>query len=100
MQAVVHDIRYAVRRLACTRLDGAVLAPSIRSAVAGVDASVPVTRVDAMPELVSRSFTNEQFHAVLIGPFAVLAGMPAVVGIYGMTARTASRTNPAQVLRE
>ena len=74
-----------------TRLDAAALAPSIRRAVAALDPAVPVTRVDAVPELVSRSFTSERFRAVLIGLFAVIAGVLATIGIYGVTARAVVR---------
>jgi predicted permease len=74
-----------------TRLDAGVLAPAIRAAVASVDASVPVTRIDALPALVSQSFASERFRAMLIGLFAVLAASLAAIGIYGVTARAVAR---------
>lgn len=74
-----------------TRLDAAALAPSIRRAVAALDAAVPVTRVDEMPTLVNRSFAGERFRAVLVGIFAAIAGALAVIGIYGVTARAVER---------
>ena len=77
--------------LARTRLDLAALTPLVRRAVATVDATVPVTRVDAMPELVDRSFAAERFRATLIGIFAIVAGMLATIGMYGVTARSIVR---------
>lgn len=74
-----------------TRLDLAALTPLVRRAVATVDAAVPVTRVDAMPELVDRSFAAERFRTMLIGVFAIVAGMLATIGTYGVTARAVVR---------
>jgi predicted permease len=73
------------------RLAADQLAPAIRRAVAAIDPAVPVTRVDAVPQLVSQSFAGERFRAVLIGIFAVLAGVLAAIGIYGVTARAIVR---------
>jgi ABC-type antimicrobial peptide transport system permease subunit len=74
-----------------SRLGAAALAPSIRAAVAAVDAAIPVTRVDDMPALVSESFASERFRTVLIEIFATIAGLLAAIGIYGVTARAVAR---------
>ena len=73
-----------------SRLDASALTPAIRAAVAGLDATVPVTRVE-MPALVSESFANEPVRAVLIGIFAAIAAALAVIGVYGVTARAVAR---------
>lgn len=73
------------------RLSSDQLTPAIRRAVAAIDPAVPVTRVDAVPTLVSQSFAGERFRAVLIAIFAVLSGTLAALGIYGVTARTVVR---------
>ncbi|HUQ80027.1 MAG TPA: ABC transporter permease, partial [Gemmatimonadaceae bacterium] len=77
--------------IARTTLDASTLAPAIRRAVAELDRSVPVTRVDAIPALVTQSFSGERFRTVLIGLFAVLSGMLAAIGVYGVTARAVAR---------
>ena len=77
--------------LARTRVAAPGLAGSIRQAVALLDPAVPVTRVETMPDLVSRSFAAERFRALLIGLFATVAGVLAVIGIYGVTARAVAR---------
>jgi predicted permease len=77
--------------VARTRGDAASLAPAVRRAVAALDPGVPVTRVDAMRELVDRSFAPERFRAALSGTFALVAAALAAVGIYGVTARAVAR---------
>ena len=67
------------------------LTPAVRRTIAAIDAGVPVTRVDGVPQLVSQSFAGERFRAVLIAIFAALAGVLAAIGIYGVTARAAIR---------
>jgi putative ABC transport system permease protein len=73
------------------RLTAEQIAPAVRQAVAAIDPAVPVTRVDAVPQLVSQSFAGERFRATLIAIFAVLAGALAAIGVYGVTARAVVR---------
>ena len=77
--------------LARARLEVAALAPQVRAAIAGLDPSIPVTRIDAMPDLVARSFASERFRANLVEMFALIAGLLAAVGMYGVTARAVAR---------
>ena len=85
-----HDTPY-LTILVRTRLEAAALTPAIRTAVAGLDPAVPVTRIDEMPQLVSRSFAGDRFRAVLVALFAAFAAVLAAVGMYGVTARTVLR---------
>ncbi len=44
-----------------------------------------------MDTLIRRSFSEERFRTLIIAVFGVMAGMLAVVGMYGVTARAVSR---------
>jgi len=67
------------------------MAPVIRTALAEVDSRVPVTTLDAMPDLLKRSFAQERYRTFLIGLFGALAAVLAAVGMYGVTSRAVSR---------
>jgi predicted permease len=67
------------------------MAPVIRSALADVNRSAPVTSIDAMEDLLGRSFAEERYRTMLIVMFAVLAAVLAAVGMYGVTSRAVSR---------
>ncbi len=64
-----------------------VLGPAVRQAIAAVDPGVPVTAVDGMPELMSRSIAEPRYRTVLISLFGFLAVVLAAVGVYGVTSR-------------
>jgi ABC-type antimicrobial peptide transport system permease subunit len=68
-----------------------VLAPQVRRVIAGVDPTIPVTAVDQMSTLVSRSIAEPRYRAALISLFAIIAGVLATVGVYGVTARAVSQ---------
>jgi predicted permease len=70
-----------------SRLTPDQLARRVREAVASADPAIPVTAVDGMTALVSRSNSEPRYRAVLISLFAVVAALIAAVGVYGVTAR-------------
>jgi putative ABC transport system permease protein len=62
---------------------GALVAP-VTDIVHKADASLPVTQVMTMDDLLSTSVSPRRFSAVLVGIFAALALLLAMVGIYGV----------------
>ena len=82
-----HGLAFLVR----TRGDAAAAGPVVRAALGSVNGTVPVTSMDAMSDLVARSFAEERYRTVLIGMFGVLAVVLAAVGMYGVTSRAVSR---------
>jgi len=74
-----------------TRGDASATGPVVRAVLSSVNRNVPVTSMDALSELVARSFSEERYRTVLIGMFGVLAAVLAAVGMYGVTSRAVSR---------
>lgn len=64
---------------------------AFRRALREVEATAAVTRVEALPRLVSNSYTSERYRTVLIIAFALVAALLAAVGMYGVGSRTAVR---------
>ena len=60
------------------------IAPQIRAAVRGLDASLPIVRLQTMDEAFGRAVARPRFLTVLLGVFAVLALVLAAVGTYGI----------------
>lgn len=63
------------------------LMEKVRHAVWSVDRSLPVSQEAALEKVVSNSVSQRRFNALLLGLFAVLAVVLAVLGLYGLLAQ-------------
>jgi putative ABC transport system permease protein len=66
--------------------DPAAIAPSVRKAIASIDASQPIINVATMDQVIATSTTQRRLALVLFGAFAVAALLLSVAGIYGVLA--------------
>jgi putative ABC transport system permease protein len=62
------------------------LLPEVRAAVARVDNERPVTRVRTIDVVAAEATSRPRFRAVLVGTFAALALLLAMVGVFGVLA--------------
>jgi predicted permease len=67
------------------------LVPSARAIVATLDPDLPVTGVQTMEEVVSASVGQPRLLSALSGLFGALAGLLAMVGVYGVTSYNVRR---------
>jgi putative ABC transport system permease protein len=72
-------------------VDPASLIPSARSIVARIDPQLPVSHVQTMNEVMSASVGQPRLLSALTGVFGALAGVLAMVGIYGVTSYNVRR---------
>ena len=71
--------------------DPATVIPSARQIVASLDSGIPVTGVQTMDDVVSASVGQPRLLSALSGLFGGLAGLLAMVGIYGVTSYNVRR---------
>jgi putative ABC transport system permease protein len=82
--------RWAVR----TTGDPSRLGPQIREAVAAMDPQIAVLEMKPMTDFVDQAQAQTRFTLVLMGLFAVVAVVLAVVGLYGVLASTVRQRTP------
>ncbi len=70
--------------LARTESDPAHLSGPLRDAVRAVDPSLAVSRIKLLSDMVSASLASRRFVVTLLGIFAGLALLMAVIGLYGV----------------
>jgi putative ABC transport system permease protein len=64
------------------------LATQVRAAIARVDPQLPVTQIRTLDDVLWQSTVRYRFRAVLVGSFAALALLLAMVGVFGVLANT------------
>jgi putative ABC transport system permease protein len=69
-----------------TRDDPEQAIPMVRDAIRSLDRNLGVDAIVPMERLVASSIARQRFYAVMLGAFAVVAGLLAAIGVYGVLA--------------
>jgi predicted permease len=64
----------------------AALVPAVRNAIARVDPTAPISRVELLEDVVTASVSGRKFTTRLLESFGALALLLACIGVYGVTA--------------
>lgn len=75
------------------RLDGdpGTVLPAVRARIAAVDPSLPVTAMRSFEEIVATAVSDQRYRARLMVAFALMAALFALMGVYGVVARSVAR---------
>ncbi len=77
-----------------TKADPQSVTAALRQELRAIDPSLPITQVRTMEEILNESLAPRRFNMALLLVFAAVAGLLAVVGIYGVISYSvAARTN-------
>jgi predicted permease len=82
-----------------TEADPNALVPSLRRAVAELDPTLPLGRLQTMDEHLARSLSKPKFFSTLVTVFGALAVTLALIGIYAMMAWSVSERRQEFAIR-
>jgi len=74
-----------------TESDPVALAPAIRTVIHQIDGDLPVPPIRSMPDEMAASIAGPRFQASLIGLFAAMALILAIIGTYGVIGCTVAQ---------
>lgn len=69
-----------------TTADPASLAPAVRDGIWSVDRDVPLSDIETMDAKIGSTLARPRLLRTVLGAFAVLGGLLAIVGVYGVVA--------------
>lgn len=71
--------------------DPATLIPTIRERIWAIDQDAPILVASSLPDLITAEIAEEQYRARIMSVFAILAGLLAMLGVYGVASRSVAR---------
>jgi predicted permease len=87
---IAFDVPSTFRFVVRTSGNPTALVEAAREVVRGVDSGLPLDEIADLEGVVSDSLARDRFVALVSAAFALLAGLLAVTGVYGVTAQAAA----------